>query len=54
MSQAILKSLGDPGVRIVEVQHPLGDIGADEVKARAEAVYGQVDRFMDRGDKARA
>lgn len=53
MARAILKSLGNPGVRIVEVQHPLGDLGADEVKARAEAVYGQVDRLVDRGEAER-
>jgi len=50
MARAIVKSLGNPGVRIVEVQHPLGDLGADEVKARADAVYGQVDRFVDNAE----
>lgn len=51
MARAIIKSLGNPGVRIVEVQHPLGDLEADEVKARADAVYGQVDRFVDNAEK---
>ncbi len=53
MATTILKSLGDPGVRIVEVQHPLGGIEAAEVKARADAIYTQVDRLVDR-DATRA
>lgn len=50
MAAAILKSLGNPGVRVVEVQHPLGDLAADEVVTRAEAVYGSVDQIVDVGN----
>lgn len=53
MAVAILKSLGDPGVRIVEVEHPLGGLHADEVRARAEAVHGQLDEILTRGTATR-
>jgi hypothetical protein len=49
MARAILRSLGDPGVRIVEVQHPLGDLRPDDVRSRAEAVLPQVDALMETG-----
>ena len=50
MARAILKSLGDPGVRIVEVQHPLGDLKPQDVRGRAEAVLPQVDDLIDVGE----
>ncbi|MGE4304941.1 MAG: UGSC family (seleno)protein [Novosphingobium sp.] len=60
-------ALGLPGLPIVTVPHPMGDVPADEVRKRAEAMIAQVlrvltteaevleseytDRFIDESDK---
>lgn len=47
MAETILKTKGQPGLRLVEIDHPLGGIGTDELDARVEAAAESAFAFLD-------
>lgn len=46
MAQAISEGMGTPGLRILEMDHPLGGLAVPEVETRARQVVDRVLRLL--------
>ena len=47
MARAITEGKGLPGMRIIEMNHPLGGLTEQELEPRFEQVIGQVLAYLD-------
>lgn len=47
MAETMVKTKGQPDVRMIEIDHPLGGIGTDELDERAEVAARLTMEFLE-------